>query len=124
MQQNISEVEAVGIGVPKKVVEEIGDVLDRTVMAGKRLQEKIMAEALQDQEWAFDERIFQREILVIPNPLPGQAASPDQKADDKKGCIPQPIRPEITGQSSSPRTPSLGGSGCWVWVLSVHTERM
>jgi hypothetical protein len=48
VQQNVSEVKAVGVGVPNKVIEEIGDILNWPVMARKRLQKKIMPEAFQD----------------------------------------------------------------------------
>ncbi len=38
-------------------------------MTGKRLEEEIMPERFKDQEWTFDERILEREVLVIPNSL-------------------------------------------------------
>src|ERR1043166_1149593 len=115
---------AVRVGVPKKVIEEVGDILNRTVMAGIRLQKKVMSKAFQDQERALDERIRQRKVLIVPDSLAGQAAGPDQEADDKDDCITQPIGTEVTAENAAQRARSLRRSSGWVWVLSVHPERV
>ena len=43
--------------------------MNRAVVNGQRIQKQIMAERLQNKERAFDERITQREVLIVPDSL-------------------------------------------------------
>ena len=36
-------------GVPKKIVDQERDVLNRTIMRGKRIQEKVVPERFEDE---------------------------------------------------------------------------
>jgi hypothetical protein len=82
MQQEIREMKAVGVGIPKTVVEKIGERLDGAIVRRKGLRKEVMPEALQNQERALDEWILQRQILVVPNALAVQAPRPNQQAGD------------------------------------------
>jgi hypothetical protein len=81
MQDHIGEMETEFIGVPKKVIDKKRHVLDGAIMAGERVEEQIMSEALQDKEWAFDEGIVVREILVVPNALALERGRAHEDAD-------------------------------------------
>ena len=43
--------------VPEQVIEHVGNVLNRPVMAGIRFREEALPKNLQDEQGAFDERI-------------------------------------------------------------------
>ena len=48
------------VRVPKKIVDQERDVLNRTIMRGKRIQEKVVPERFEDEKGAFDEWVVAR----------------------------------------------------------------
>ena len=80
MPENIREMEAVGIGVPNQVIENVGDVLDRPIMGGEGIEKEIMPERLQDEDRAFDEGIVVGEVLVVPNELALERGEVDRES--------------------------------------------
>jgi hypothetical protein len=70
VQQRIGEVEAKFVGVPKEIIKDEGDILNRSVVGRERIQKQVVAERFQDKERALNERIVARKILVVPNSLP------------------------------------------------------
>ena len=69
MEQQIREMESVGLGVPEVVVEDEREVLDWPIMRRKGIEKQIVAECFEDQERTFYERIEVREIFIVPDEL-------------------------------------------------------
>src|SRR6266404_3781749 len=69
MPENVREMEAVRIGVPNQVIENVGNVLDRSIMRRKRVEKEVVSKTLQDQDWTFDERIVAGQVLIVPDKL-------------------------------------------------------
>src|SRR6266513_5446603 len=66
VEQHIGQVKAVKLCIAKEIVPDEGDVLDRPVMGGKGIWEKVMAEGLQDEQWTLDEWVVSDQVEVIP----------------------------------------------------------
>jgi hypothetical protein len=84
MPENIREMEAVGIGVPNQVIENVGDVLDRPVMRGEGIEKEIMPERLQDEDRAFDKGIVVRQVLVVPDELALERGEMDRESKKRE----------------------------------------
>src|SRR6267142_6678720 len=93
MPKNIREMESVGVGIPDEVIENVGDVLDRTVMGREGIEKEIMSEALQNEERTFDERIVVRQVLVVPNELAleGREVDGESKQHEHRAARPSAL---------------------------------
>jgi hypothetical protein len=69
VQQRIGEVESKFVGVPKEIIKDERDILNRSVVGRERIQKQVVAERFQNKERTFNERVVAREILVVPNSL-------------------------------------------------------
>src|ERR1044071_10396034 len=67
MQDDIRDVEPPCVRVPEKIIDHVGDVLDRPVMRRKGVEEEIVPKRFQNQQWTFDKWIIAGQISVIPN---------------------------------------------------------
>jgi hypothetical protein len=65
-------------------------------MAGERVRKQIMPKGLQDQDWALDERIIEREILIIPDALSLQGWRSHTDADNYEQKNAQPFSAQIS----------------------------
>jgi hypothetical protein len=81
MPEHVREVIAGPIGIPDQVIDGVGDVLDWSVMRGKRVEKEVMTKRLEDQERALDERIITNEELIIPDQLTLQGGKPRNDTD-------------------------------------------
>ena len=48
MPKDVRQMITVGVGVPEKVIEHVGDVLDRAIMGREGLEQEVMSKRLQD----------------------------------------------------------------------------
>src|SRR3982074_1444053 len=107
--------EAEFVRIPKKVISEVGDVLDRPVMRGKGIEKQVVAQRFQDQEWALDERIIEREILIIPDALSLQGRRSHDDADNYEEKNAQPFSAQIGCE--------LRQAGTWSPIASYGRAR-
>ena len=103
------------VRVPKKVIGEVGDVLDRPVMRGKGIEKQVMAQRFQDQERALDEGIVEREILIIPDALSLQGRRSHDDADNYEEKNAQPFSTQISCE--------LGEAGTWSPIANYGRAR-
>src|SRR5881394_909663 len=83
------------VRIPKKIVENEGDILDRPIMGGERIQKQIMPKSLQDQERTLDQRVVVRQVLVVPDTLALQCRRSDKNAQERQYQAAKPMRAEI-----------------------------
>jgi hypothetical protein len=57
------------VGVPKEIIDDVRDVLDRPVVRRIRIEKQMMAKRFQDKKRTFYERVSGGEVAVIPNEL-------------------------------------------------------
>ena len=111
MEQDVRQMEAVGIGVPEKIIQDEGGVLDRSIMPGEGVEKKMVAEGLEDQDRTFDERIIARQILIIPHQLPLEGGHSYNEADKREKKAPSPIALENMSDRGPECRPCSGTSG-------------
>jgi hypothetical protein len=69
VEQRVGEMKTKLICVPKVIIEDERDVLERSIMGGERIQEQVMSKCFENKEWALYKRIVVGKILVVPDPL-------------------------------------------------------
>ena len=82
MQECVGEMEAELVRIPKEVIKNVRDILDRSVMRRERIQKQIMSERFGNKDRTLNEWIVVREILVVPDALTLQSGH--------RGCAFQP----------------------------------
>src|SRR5437667_8674789 len=60
---------AVGVSVPKKIIGDIRDILNRSVMGRERVQKQIVPKRFQYQQRALNEGIVARQKIIVPDTL-------------------------------------------------------
>jgi hypothetical protein len=98
----------VGLALPKKIIQAIRDILDRSIVRGERIREKIVAKGLKDQQRALNERIGADQILIVPDNLPAQGWEARDDAADYESEDPKPSSLRIPSQLVAP---GCGGRG-------------
>src|ERR1700719_1551287 len=105
------------VRVPKEVVENKRDILNRAVMRRKRIEKQMMAKRLQNQKRALNKRIVVREILVVPDSLSLQGRRVNNNSSDCQEETAKPISfPNTSEGSFQPRrlgTAILIGPNGW-----------
>ena len=113
MQEHVRDMKAPRVRVPKKVIEHVGDGLDRAVMGRKGIEEQIVPKSFQDQQRAFDEWIIARQINVVPNALALQSWSVDHERRDKKSSDPKPALAQVSDSLANANPRHLRASTLW-----------
>ena len=72
-------------------------------MRRERVEEEMVPKDFEDEERAFDERIVVREVVIIPDSLPGKGGRVDDKGDyhEQEGSEPVPL--EVTPEARASR---------------------
>src|SRR6476659_4583763 len=91
MPKNTREMKAVGVGVPKVIVDHVGQVLDRPVMHRQGLQQQMMTKSLEHQDGTFDERILPGEKRVVPDQVSLERREMDAETEKAKNNIAHPL---------------------------------
>jgi hypothetical protein len=91
VQQRIGEVESKFVGVPKEIIKDERDILNRSIMGGERIQKQVMAERFENKEWTLNERIVAREIMVVPNPLALQSRCVNENSGEPDNERAKPV---------------------------------
>jgi hypothetical protein len=105
MPEKIGEVIPKGVRIPQKIIERIGDVLDRSIV--RESWRKEMPEGFQNKERTFDKRVVADEELVVPNQLSLERRKADCNPKDRKQQTTDPILLEIPERSME-RAPGCG----------------
>jgi len=69
VQENIAEMEPGWIRIPERVIQHVGQILDRPVVTRERVEKEIVPERFQCEERALYEWIVSGEVNVIPDEL-------------------------------------------------------
>ncbi len=91
VQEHVREMKSELVRIPKEIVEDEGNVLNRAIMGRERIQEQIVTEGFRDQEWALDEWIVARQILIVPNPRSLQGGQVHQNRNKPKDEAAKPV---------------------------------
>jgi hypothetical protein len=70
--------------VPQQVVEHVGPVLHRPVIAGERIEKEVMPEDLEKEDWALEKRITADEKSVVPDKLATEDREVSEHRREKK----------------------------------------
>src|SRR5437016_4109532 len=60
----------IGFSMPKQIIKDVREILDRTIMAGKRVEIKIVPEDLERKNWAAKKWVITHQITIVPNQVP------------------------------------------------------
>jgi hypothetical protein len=75
---------AVRVGIPNQVVDDVGNVLDGTVVRGKGIDKQVVAKILQNQERTFDKGVIVRQVLIVPNELTLERGEVDSEPEQRQ----------------------------------------
>ena len=103
MQQHVRHVKSPRVCVPEKVIDHVGDVLDRPVMGRERVDKQIVPKRFQNEERALDKRIVAREVIIVPNAFTLEGWRVNDDRGDRQTNHAQPIPAQIILQSHSLR---------------------
>src|SRR5215813_5975390 len=94
VQENIGQMKAIRVIIPKEIVDHHRKVLHRPVMFGVGIEVEMVSKSFDREERTLDERIRFCEIIVIPDHFAGKRRKMDNdRAGEKDGC-PAPVTPE------------------------------
>jgi hypothetical protein len=80
VEQDIGAVVAQRAAAPEPVVEDVGPVLDRAVVGGKRIEEEVVPEDFEAEDGAAEKGVFANEIEIVPDEVAVQRRSVNEKA--------------------------------------------
>jgi hypothetical protein len=93
-----------GIGIPDQIIDDVGDSLDRPVMAPERVRKEKMPKCFRDEHRTLDEWIVAREVEIVPEQLPVESRSSgtDPEQDKQETAQPLPLAIPSHHLDSSP----------------------
>ena len=83
VQKHVGEMEAKLVGIPKKIVKDVRDVLDRTIVCREGIEEEVVSECFENEERTLDKRILVGKIEIIPDAFPLQSRRARENSDQK-----------------------------------------
>jgi hypothetical protein len=110
-----------GVVVPDDVIKHHGNVLDGTVMRGKRIEEEMVPENFENEERAPDKRIVAQEKTIVPHQLALQGWKADEKSDESEKRAADPLFGQVEAQRGKKTGERFRG---WPNVRLIHGGRL
>src|SRR6266550_8153552 len=79
------------VRIPEKVIQHVGQILDRPVVTRERIEKEIVPERFESEERAFYEWIISGEANVVPDELSLDGGQSDDEADRAEKKITRPL---------------------------------
>src|SRR4029077_10164736 len=79
------------VRIPEKVIQHVGQILDRPVVTRVRVEKEIVPERFESEERAFYEWIISGEENVVPDESSLDRGQSDDEADCSEKQIPRPL---------------------------------
>jgi hypothetical protein len=100
----------VRVGIPKQVVDDVRNVLDRPIVGRKGIDEQVMPKILQEQKRAFDEGVVVRQVLIVPNKLSLERREVDRETQEREDNAANPGALEESAYLAESRL--VSNTGC------------
>ena len=71
----------VDVGVPEEIIDDEGEILDRSIVCGVEVEKEIVTKRFEDKKRTLNERIVSNEKRIVPNHFALQGRQMYDEAD-------------------------------------------
>ena len=69
VEEEIGQMKAIEIAVPKKIIDDEGEILHGPIMRGVGIEKEMMTKRFEDKKRTLHERVISNKIYIVPNHL-------------------------------------------------------
>ena len=79
MPEDVGKVIAIGLSVPNQIVEDVREILHRTVMTSKRIEVEIVPEYLERKNRASKKWVITHQVAIVPDQIALETGQVDEE---------------------------------------------